>query len=415
MGDLLTTLMEAGAWGYPGAVMAGAGLLAVIFILLCAAGIREWSGHRANLARIPIRIHVNGTRGKSSVVRLIAGGIRESGIVTCAKTTGTLARMILPDASEYPIFRPAGANVIEQVRIVSVAASYGARALVLECMALQPHLQWISESKLLRATHGVITNVRADHLDVMGPGEKDVALALAGTTPKNAKLFTAERKYLPVFELSARDRQSGLVCTTAADMAAVRDEDMEKFSHIEHKENVALALAVCRDLGIERETALQGMWKAPPDPGALTMSHLSFFGREIYFVNAFAANDPESSEQLWNMSIGRYPEARKRIIIFNCRSDRPNRSAQLGAACPKWRPADNYLLMGGGTYFLARAAVSNGLPMKKIITAENEPESEIFEKVIEMAGESTLVVGLGNTKGHGLSLARYFRNRSQRI
>ncbi len=393
--------------------MAGEGFLYFIFILLCAAGIWEWINHKSNLSRIPIRVHVNGTRGKSSVVRLIAGGIRESGIVTCAKTTGTLARMILPDASEYPIFRPAGANVIEQVRIVSVAASYGAKALVLECMALQPQLQWLSESKFLQATHGVITNVRADHLDVMGPGEKDVALALAGTTPNKAKLFTAERKYIGVFESSVRDRHSSLISVTAEDVDKVSDEEMENFTYVEHKENVALALSVCLDIGIDRQTALKGMWKAPPDPGVLTMSHLSFFGRDIYFVNAFAANDPESSEQLWNMAMNRYPEAQRRIIIFNCRSDRPNRSEQLGAACAKWRPADHYLLMGSGTYFLARAAVLNGLPIRKIITAENEPEGELFEKVVEMAGVSTLVVGLGNTKGHGLSLARYFRNRSK--
>ncbi|MGZ3636024.1 MAG: poly-gamma-glutamate synthase PgsB, partial [Syntrophales bacterium] len=118
--------------------MVGSTIILVIFIFLILVGFGEAYLHKRNLAKIPIRIHVNGTRGKSSVVRLIAGGLRESGIVTCAKTTGTLARMILPDASEYPIFRPAGANVIEQVRIISVATSYGAQAIVVECMALQP-------------------------------------------------------------------------------------------------------------------------------------------------------------------------------------------------------------------------------------------------------------------------------------
>src|SRR5512137_274202 len=99
--------------------MIGVKILFIIFVLLVLAGFGEAYLHRRNLSKIPIRIHVNGTRGKSSVVRLIAGGLREGGITTCAKTTGTLARMILPDASEYPIFRPAGANVIEQMRIVS--------------------------------------------------------------------------------------------------------------------------------------------------------------------------------------------------------------------------------------------------------------------------------------------------------
>ena len=96
--------------------------------VLLALGVLETSAHRRRLAKIPIRIHVNGTRGKSSVTRLIAAGLRESGLVTCAKTTGTLPRMILPSGLEYPVFRPSHANVIEQIRIVRTAVSYEAEA-----------------------------------------------------------------------------------------------------------------------------------------------------------------------------------------------------------------------------------------------------------------------------------------------
>jgi poly-gamma-glutamate synthase PgsB/CapB len=392
--------------------MTGITVIFLLFTLLVLIGIGEAFLHKRTLSSIPIRIHVNGTRGKSSVVRLIAGGLRESGMVTCAKTTGTLARMILPDASEYPIFRPTGANVIEQVRIISVAASYGAQALVVECMALQPQLQWLCESRFIRATHGVITNVRADHLDVMGPEEKDVALALAGTTPIGAKLFTAESRYVDIFAQAANDRQSRLIRVTRDDMAAVTDKEMGRFSYVEHKENVALALQVCLDLGIERTTALAGMWKAPPDLGAMTVSHIAFFGRNIYFVNGFAANDPESSERIWNMALDRFPDVDKRIMILNCRSDRPNRSEQFGMSSVQWRPADHYLLIGSGTYFLARAAISNGLPDRKILPAEHESDSTIFEIIIELAGKSAVIVGMGNVKGQGLTLSRYFRNRS---
>ncbi len=240
------------------------GLILLVFALLALLGLMESFFHKRRLDSIPIRIHVNGTRGKSSVTRLIAGGLREGGLAVCAKTTGTLARMILPDASEYPVFRPAGANVIEQVRIISTAAGYRAQAIVVECMALQPRLQWLCESRFLRSTHGVITNARADHLDVMGPTEEAVANALAGTTPIGAKLFTAERRHLKVFEASARDRGTSLVAVTADDVAAVSDEEMARFCYVEHKENVALALAVCEDLGINRETALRGMTEAPP-------------------------------------------------------------------------------------------------------------------------------------------------------
>ncbi len=392
--------------------MIGREFLFIILLVVVLFGIWEAYRLKSDLPKIPIRVHVNGTRGKSSVTRLIAGGLREKGIITCAKTTGTLPRIILPDGSEYPVFRPSGARLSEQGRIISVAVSYHAQALVIECMALQPALQWLSESKLVKATHGVITNARADHLDVMGPEEKDVALALAGTTPAHEKLFTAERRHLPVFVDATRDRKTKLFSVGDREIAAIKDEEMERFAYLEHKENVALALQVCLDFGIDRETAMKGMWKATPDPGATTISHIRFFGRHIYFVNGFSANDPESTERLWNMAIERFPEVEKKILILNCRLDRPNRSEQFGTSCVKWQPADHYILIGTGTYFFARSAIAHGLPEESLLFAENQSDSDIFETVVELSGKSSLVVGIVNIKGQGLSLVRFFRNRS---
>jgi poly-gamma-glutamate synthase PgsB/CapB len=392
--------------------LVGTEYLLLVTLVIVLFGLWEAYHLKKNLSKIAIRIHVNGTRGKSSVTRLIAGALREKGINTCAKTTGTLPRIIFPDGTEYPVFRPSGARLSEQARIISVAANYHAEALVIECMALQPPLQWLSESKLIKATHGVITNARADHLDVMGPQEKDVALALAGTIPVEGKLFTAEKKYLSVFVNACRDREAQLVAVGEHEAAAIKDEEMGRFSYMEHKENVALSLRVCLDLGIDRETALRGMWKAPADPGATTISHIRFFGRHIYFVNGFSANDPESTERLWNMAIEQFPGVEKRILILNCRLDRPNRSEQFGEFCVKWNPADHYILIGTGTYFFARSAISNGLPEGKLLFAENQSDSDLFETIVELSGKSSLVVGIINIKGQGLSLVRFFRNRS---
>ena len=76
--------------------MTGLGLLALLTLCLVLAGVLEASVHGRRLSRIPIRIHVNGTRGKSSVTRLIAAGLSASGLRTYAKTTGTRPRLILP-------------------------------------------------------------------------------------------------------------------------------------------------------------------------------------------------------------------------------------------------------------------------------------------------------------------------------
>ncbi|MDE4990509.1 poly-gamma-glutamate synthase PgsB, partial [Francisella tularensis subsp. holarctica] len=79
---------------------------------------------------------------------------------------------------------------------------------VIECMALQPLLQSLCELKLIKETHGVLTNARPDHLDVMGPTERYVAKALAATIPVGDKYFTAEDIHLDFFEYACKDRGS---------------------------------------------------------------------------------------------------------------------------------------------------------------------------------------------------------------
>ncbi len=386
--------------------------------------------HLRALRKVPIRVHVNGTRGKSSVTRLIASGLRAGGRRVVAKTTGTLARVILPNERELAVYRPQGANVREQIRIVRFAAVHRADILVVECMALQPILQWLSERAFVRATHGVITNARPDHLDVMGPRGEDVAKALCGMMPRSAVCFTAERDHLATLQMAAADRKSRLVqlhddseneTNEGADesgsderVAAVTEEELDAFRWFEHRENIDLALRVCTSLGVARQTALQGMQQGQPDPGALTFDEIDFFGRHITFVNAFAANDPISSHQIWELCADRRPNARK-ICVFNCRVDRADRSRQLGQSLPSWSPADHVVTVGSGTVFFSRAAASSGYDVSHLVNVEGYDARATFERLIELCGERTLIVGLGNIGGLGLDLTRIFRNRSTRF
>jgi len=250
--------------------------LVITVLALAGLGIVEMLRHRRALDKIRIRVHVNGTRGKSSVTRLIAAGLRAHGVRTVAKTTGTLARLILPNGRELPVYRPAKPNIIEQLAIVRAASDQKAEALVIECMALQPQLQSLSERKMIRATHGVLTNARPDHLDVMGPSDDDVALALAGSVPKDAKMFTAEVRRLSAIQAAAEDRNSELIAVGPEDVKNVSDDVMSGFSYLEHKENVALALKVLKSLDIPEEVATAGMHAADLTPGLWWPSNLNF-------------------------------------------------------------------------------------------------------------------------------------------
>ena len=158
-------------------------ILGVLAIILLAGGLIEFRYHQNILSAVPLRIHVNGTRGKSSVTRLIAAGLREGGKRTFAKTTGTAPRVIDAEGMDRIIHRLRRPSIGEQIRLLNYFAKEEPDAVVMECMAVQPQYQWISEHQMVRSHIGVITNVRPDHLEEMGPTKEDVAYSLCNTVP----------------------------------------------------------------------------------------------------------------------------------------------------------------------------------------------------------------------------------------
>ena len=217
-------------------------VLIIATLILIGNWALEYYRHLRYVNAIPIRIHVNGTRGKSSLTRLISAGLRAGGLVTVGKTTGTLPRSLLPDGKEASIVRLMGANIIEQKYIFRYAASMKPDAIVIECMAVNPAYQWITERKFVRSTIGVITNARPDHLDLMGSTVQSVAMCLSNTLPAKGVAFTAEDEQFHILKRVAKQRHTKLHKIRPHD---VTDEEMAEFSYIEHKDNVQLALAVC--------------------------------------------------------------------------------------------------------------------------------------------------------------------------
>jgi len=96
--------------------------LILSLLLFIIYGIVEYHRHQCFRKKIPRIIHVNGTRGKSSVTRLLAGALRAGGVKTLAKTTGSAPVIIFEDGSETPITRYFGANIREQLKIIKFAS-----------------------------------------------------------------------------------------------------------------------------------------------------------------------------------------------------------------------------------------------------------------------------------------------------
>ncbi|WP_082115357.1 poly-gamma-glutamate synthase PgsB [Lentzea aerocolonigenes] len=375
--------------------------LHAVYLIACATllagGVVEQRRHYRNLRRIQTRILVNGIRGKSSITRLCAGALRGGSLVTVAKTTGTAARFIHPDATEEPVYRKFGiANVVEQIGIVRRAAAYRPDALVMECMAVAPDLQEINQSKLIRSTIGVLCNVREDHLAEMGPTLDDVARSLCRSMPVGGICVTAETERVEILRAEAARRGCELV---EADPESVTDAEMSGFSWITFKENVAIAIAVAELCGVDRDLALKGMWDAPPDPGVLQVHRYHVDDRHVRFANVFAANDPESTLMNIELLLERGVISRPLHLVINCRPDRVERNGQMGALVGKLAPA-RVVLIGEPTRSAALTIPRSWQGRLDDLGGKRDPD-ELLQGVLGTDGESISLAAIGNIHGHG--------------
>ena len=386
-------------------------VLLIVILLSSILGIIEFTRHQKRIYSIPIRIHVNGTRGKSSVTRLIGAALRAGGIKTITKVTGTYPRLILEDGSEAAIYRKESPNIIEQLSIVKYAAKRKAEAIVMECMALQPQYQWITEKQMIHATIGVITNVRLDHVDVMGHTLPEIANVLSKTIPDNQIFFMTETGTSDIL-IKTANKNNSLIHISDPD--SVSSKEMEGFNYIEHKENVAMALAVCEHLGVNCNTALNGMHKANPDAGALKLYRVHAFNKVTNFYNAFAANDYQSTLMIWNMIKEEIGFKGPKIILLNTRHDRMDRAKQLTEMLGKnlSDELDYLMLIGQSTDVVNDLSISAGVDRNKIINLGWTEPSVIFEEVLSYTEDESTVVAIGNMGGMGGKVADFFEHRS---
>lgn len=390
----------------------------ILALTLLGLGILEYASHRRHLFSIPVRIHVNGTRGKSTTTRLIAGALREAGWRVLAKTTGSTARTIFEDGHEQPVKRRGSPNIIEQKKIVRLAAKRKVDALVLECMAIHPETQWISEHRLIRSTIGVITNVRQDHSDLMGAAAEAVANALALTIPEKGSLVLTENPFTELFrQIATRQRTSVHV----AQSAEISLETLNQFQYPTFQENVACALKVCSLLGISTEIALRGMQKAAPDFGAMRVYSLQYQGSLIYLANAFAANDPESTSMAWQRLQQSPVFTRVQHLpvvgVLNNRSDRGFRIRQSAEWVTHAEIPMEHLILTGYTnlwttqYFRRQEGAHIHIHTRR----KFQSVAQFCDWVIQICPGDLVLFGFGNMKGAGEQLVEYFETHGETV
>lgn len=383
------------------------GLLAMI--LFIAFLLLEELALKAARKRFKVVIHVNGTRGKSTVTRMVHAVLREAGYRVWGKTTGTEPRLLMPDGTETLIRRIAPANVREQRNMALRAARSGADALVFECNAVRPELQLVS-SAFLEPDLVVITNARLDHRPEQGSAD-EAALAFAATIPDGGAVATSDTAHRELWQAAAEEKGARCLFVDPS-----QGQDLGDLP-----ENVACALAVADWLGLPRERAATAIRVHRADPGAFRLlSWTDPGGGRTWFADATAANDPESTDRLAGLALERAVAqgmnlsaqddrpATSRLLVVANRPDRPDRAllfaeyamARLAATegaqnASRPVPYDEAIFLGPLPLQARRALHRSGLRYRRI----RKPEEIKCGNLAD-----TLIVAAGNRGGTGKAL-----------
>lgn len=354
-------------------------ILSLICLGLLWAEDRQVRRERTKLVHV---IYVNGIRGKSTVTRLIDAGLRAGGWKVFCKTTGTVPMTIGTDNIERPLVRRGRANIKEQIQVLHQAVKEEAQVLVIECMAVNPALQAVSQHRMVRSDIGVITNVRLDHTAEMGQTQEEICDALSNTIPKNGVLFTAERQF--------RQRLEENGAAQGCRVEYVSPEGAPP--GLDFPENTALALAVCQALGVERERALEGMRRYQPDPYALSAVRLA--GGAV-FINALSVNDPQSTQAVYRR-VSALPDlaGRELVLLVNNRPDRGYRTQHMELVARSLRPREIWLT--GASQAAARRSLKRDLPGTPVLLFR-----DVGALPLEKQGGNVLIFAVGNLAGPG--------------
>ena len=375
-------------------------IFALCAVALIILGVLEKKKHLRQVEKIPMRINVNGIRGKSTITRMITAMLKYHGVKVIGKTTGSAARMLYWDADEEPIDRkPEGANIKEQIGVISRAADRGAEALVCECMAVKPELQKIYQEQMIKAQIGVIVNVLPDHIDEMGPTLDEIALAFTVTIPYNGILVLGASDYTHYFTKIAKERNTKVY---VADESKIPEGYLDRFNYAVFPNNVAVPLALAEALGIDYEEALEGILTAPPDPGIATVNPVGAPENGDFFVNGFAANDPVSTLEIWDYVKHRGCSDENLIVLANCRGDRGDRTRQMALDVMPYLPCKTVIAVGKNTKPITDAYHA-GKFKAEYLNLDSAKPAKVIEEIKKRLGNA-VIFGIGNIHGIGEEL-----------
>jgi poly-gamma-glutamate synthase PgsB/CapB len=213
-------------------------------------------------------------------------------------------------------------------------------------------------------------------------------------------LFTADEKAYDFY------KELGYENKTEVFLAADESKDFEGIDFIE---NVSLACMVCEHLGVKKQVALTGMSKYKKDPGSLKIYQIENKNRcQIEFINALAANDPDSTEKIFHsLSIDSNKHFNHKVMLINNRFDRATRMNQYIDFTVNMEGYFNEVwIIGDLKNIMKKRLIKRGIKSDRIKLLENINHVDTLKK-------DTLIFAVGNIGGYGHNIVKHFEREGE--
>ncbi len=322
----------------------------------------------------PCRILVTGSRGKSSVVRMIHRGLVACGLAVRSRITGVVPRELADDRSRRIVRN--GPGHVEEMRWWLRGIPRATEAIVMENSGVLPDLQGLA-ARWLAPTLVVWTNARADHTESWGSGREGAVRALARGVPDDTPLLLGA-------ELSADEAVLTLLrARRGATFWAQEGSDYIATNAALSKRALEIAGYLCA----ESERAVDA---TPPD-----LADFRVFGMPLpgspRLAAAFSANDMESTALLFSLLGWKSEET---SLLYADRRDRAGRKKSFRPFIEGrvWREVR--VLNGRETpdEIAAWAASPSDMPGKKIFGCGNVAGAPLalIESMLEGGAQWTI-------------------------
>ena len=242
----------------------------------------------------------------------------------------------------------------------------------------------------------------------MGEREDDIARVLNLDFPKGAAVYVSQDSQQYIDEEIVQTRSLQLRVVPRTSMLSPADPK-SPLPRNEFSENLDLVAAVARGLNIEDAVIVRGIQNAIHDIGRFTIWSLQLNGKKIFAVNAFAANDPDSTLKVLAKThelLAGKPRAFTGLL--NLRADRPERTLQWIEALNSGvaKEFSQLYVLGGHANVVKRK-------IDKTLTVASKSPDTVTQTIAEHMEEDEVLFGFGNIRGAGEQLVEYWRREGK--